>query len=72
MDNKYPKTYREWCAELEKLTTTRLNLSLTNIPEVTNKDMEEAFHDGSTPEEFYEVDIIDQGARYGIQTNRRS
>lgn len=52
---------REWSAAVEHLCVQRLKTSITMIPEVTVKDMEEAWQDGVTPEEYFVCDIQNKG-----------
>jgi hypothetical protein len=51
-------SFREWCVHLDHLCQVRLLRSLTQMPAITEYQMHTAWGEGTTPEEFYEVDII--------------
>jgi hypothetical protein len=51
-------SYSEWAAELDNLCKKRLGKSITQIPQVKSIEMEQAYNDDVTPEEFYTVDVV--------------
>jgi hypothetical protein len=50
-------SYKDWVQFLEHLCVQRLRNSLTAMPGISNGDMEEAWRDGATPEEFFTTDV---------------
>ena len=52
-------TYTEWARAVNHLCIARLAQPITEMPEVTSVDMENAWREGVTPEEFYNVDVME-------------